>query len=183
MNGNCVSLSGIVATSPESRLINGETTVTGFRLASTPRRYDPRARDWVNGRTTWVSVNCWRSLGRNVAVSLKVGQKIMVTGKLVSPEWVNADGQKRSRVEIEAESVGIDLTYGTVDFHKVNWSEPRRAPGQREVDELAESVERAAMDVDLSALLDPPEDDEDPYGADLEEEVEDLDRQAVGAVR
>ncbi len=182
MNGNYVSLCGIVATAPESRLINGETTVTGFRLASTPRRYDQRTRGWVNGRTTWVSVNCWRSLGRNVATSLKVGQKVIVSGKLVSPEWTNTEGQKRSRVEIEADAVGVDLTYGTVDFHKVNWSEPLRVPGQREVDELAESVERAAMNVDLSALLDPSEDDEDPYGDDLEP-LDPLDRQEVGAAR
>lgn len=183
MKDNYVSLCGIVATKPESRVINGETTVTSFRLASTPRRYDRQARDWVNGRTTWVTVSCWRSLGRNVAECIKVGNKVVVHGKLATPEWTNSEGQRRSRVEIDAEALGLDLTYGTVDFHKVNWSEPRRLPGQREADELAESVERAAMNVDLAALLDPPEDDEDGYDPELDEADGLAAQQQVGAGR
>lgn len=151
MRDNHVSLTGFVATDPHSTLVNGESMVASFRLGSTPRYVDRRSGQWVDGRTTWVTVKCWRQLARNVMACATKGSRVVVTGKLISSQWTS-DGQPRSRVEIEADTIAVDLTYGTVDFHKVNWSEPTQAVEQPEVLELSDQVEREALAAELGEL-------------------------------
>lgn len=144
MKLNHVSLCGRLVADPESRTINGgENVVTSFRLACTPRHYDRARGEWVDGRTTWVTVSCWRQLARNTALSLRKGYPVVVSGRLSSSEWTTPEG-RRSRLELEAESVGVDLTYGTITFEKVSWSEPRVAHGPSEADDVALAAERAA---------------------------------------
>jgi len=168
MKVNHVSLCGRLVADPESRTINGgENVVTSFRLACTPRHYDRARAEWVDGRTTWVTVSCWRQLARNVAVSLRKGSPVLVTGRLTSSEWTTPEG-RRSRLEVEAESVGIDLTFGTSTFQKVSWSEPRPARGPSEADDLALSVERATRQDEASM---PPGERPEDYD-DLDEEGE-----------
>lgn len=152
MKSNTVSICGIVATAPKSRLVNDEHVVTDFRLAWRQRIYDRGRNDWVDGRTTWVTISCWDALARNVSTCLTVGNRVMVQGRLISSEWTTEAG-RRSRVEVRADAIGFDLGFGTSTFERVSWSQPREVQGPDEADELAEQVEREGLDVDLDQLL------------------------------
>ncbi len=114
MNHNHVLVTGTVATRPQRRAFNESVDVTTFRLAVNSRRLDDRG-EWVDGRTTWVTVECWRSLARHAAVSLAVGNRVLVHGKLISSEWESENG-RRSKVLIEAAGIGPDLTFGAATF-------------------------------------------------------------------
>ena len=152
MKENHVSLSGFVATDPQSRTVNGDSLVASFRLGSTPRHLDRRTGVWVDGRTTWVTVKCWRQVARNVMACLAKGSRVMVSGKLVSSQWTTADGQPRSRVEVDADSVAVDLTFGTVDFHKVGCSEPNHLVERPEEHELADQVEQDSFPAEFAGI-------------------------------
>ncbi|WP_420481606.1 single-stranded DNA-binding protein [Actinopolymorpha pittospori] len=68
-----ISISGNVATDLRFARSDRGTSLVSFRLASTPRRYDRSQGGWVDGRTTYVTVVCWRSLAENVAASVHKG--------------------------------------------------------------------------------------------------------------
>ncbi|GAA1143622.1 hypothetical protein GCM10009672_13040 [Nesterenkonia lutea] len=110
--------------------------ISNFRLGCTPRRYDRRSERWVNGDTNWYTVSAFRQLAQNVKSSLSKGDPVVVTGRLRVRQWENDKGQRGTSVEIDAESVGYDLTFGTGSFTRLGTSqvgtESTRAPAESE---------------------------------------------------
>lgn len=93
-----------------------------FRVASNERRYDREKSQWIDGETTWVTVNTFRSLAEHAGVSFSKGDRVVVNGRLRVRKWVNGD-RRGTAVEIEAEAVGHDLRFGTSRFTKLIGSE------------------------------------------------------------
>jgi single-strand DNA-binding protein len=54
----------------------------------------------------------WREAAENVAETLTKGMRVMVTGRLVSRSW-EANGEKRSVMELQVDEVGPSLRYAT----------------------------------------------------------------------
>lgn len=94
--------------------------IATFRLASTPRRYDREAGEWVNGETNWFHVTCFRNLALNAHSTLSKGDPVIVTGRLKIRPWENDAGQRGTAVEIDADGLGHDLTFGTGSFTRLN---------------------------------------------------------------
>lgn len=99
--------------------------IATFRLASTPRRFDRERQIWVDGETNWYSVACFRSLAQNAHATLGKGDPVVVTGRLKVRRWENEHGQRGTAVDIDADGVGHDLTFGTGSFVRLG-----TAPGE-----------------------------------------------------
>jgi single-strand DNA-binding protein len=113
MNETYVTLQGWVGNDVDVRDV-GETQCASFRVGSTPRFN--RGGTWVDGETSWFTVNCWRGLGRNVAESVHKGDAVVVHGRVKVDVW-EREGQPPSVSWIvEATSVGHDLSRGTSYF-------------------------------------------------------------------
>lgn len=117
MNETQVTLSGWLGGEVTTRLA-GDATVASFRLAATPRRFNPRTEEWFDADTQWYSVNAWRTLAGNCATSLHRGDPVVVHGKLSARTWTNAAGAEVTGFEIEASFVGHDLNRGTSSFSR-----------------------------------------------------------------
>ena len=89
-----------------------------FRLACTPATYDRAAEEWVNGETQWYTVNVWRRLADNCAMSLHRGDPVIVHGQVRQRTYVNSNNVEVSAMEVEASHVGHDLARGTSVFSK-----------------------------------------------------------------
>lgn len=159
MRETFVTVSGVVATHPRAVVLDGELPVTSFRLASTSRRFDRTQREWVDGQTTWVTVTCWRQLALNANASIVLKDRVVVHGKLRTPEWVK-DGVRRSGIEVEAESLGHDLAFGTSRYERTRTVQRVELPGRQEVTDLMDAVELESLGADLSALLEPSDGDD-----------------------
>ncbi|WP_305789134.1 single-stranded DNA-binding protein [Symbioplanes lichenis] len=110
---------GNVLTAPEwRRTTNSQTLVANFRVASTSRRYDRENGNWTDGSQFRIRVTCWRRLAEGVAASVKVGDPIMVSGRLATRDWTDADGQRRTTYEMDAHAVGHDLSRGRAKFYR-----------------------------------------------------------------
>jgi single-strand DNA-binding protein len=110
-----LSTRGFVATTP-NHLVTGEgLPITTFRLATTRRRFNRSTKSWENGDTNWFTVTAFRQLAINVAACISKGDPVMVSGRLSVREWEN---EERSGivVEIDADSVGHDLGWGSSAF-------------------------------------------------------------------
>ena len=115
-----VTVQGWVGSDPDFKEIGGQVPHATFRIGSTPRQFDRALNTYVDKPTTWFSVECWRSLAQNAFESVRVGQPVIVTGRLRTHEWTDDAGESRSRVVLEAFSVGHDLTRGTTTFTRAS---------------------------------------------------------------
>lgn len=114
MHEPVLTVVGNVGTDPRQRVLADGTVVTDFRLAQTPRRQDRASGQWVDGATIWFGVTCWRVLARHCAQSLVKGDRVVVTGRLTTRGWTTDRGEQRSSLEIDASSVGVDLSRAPV---------------------------------------------------------------------
>jgi single-strand DNA-binding protein len=105
---------GHVGGPPRSRVLASGAVVTDFRIASTPRRVDRATGVWSDGETLWFGVSCWRQLAENVASCVRTGDRVVVTGHLRSHTWRTEQGEERSRLEVDAQTVAFDLSRGRV---------------------------------------------------------------------
>ncbi|HYS30908.1 MAG TPA: single-stranded DNA-binding protein [Streptosporangiaceae bacterium] len=119
LNEAQISLTGYVATQPVTRLVKPGVSNVSMRVAWTPRRQDRATGEWVDGNTSYVTVICWRKLGANVAICLRTGDPVVVKGKLSVRTYDDKDGVRRTSVDVEASSVGHDLSRGVSQFQRV----------------------------------------------------------------
>jgi single-stranded DNA-binding protein len=172
MKETVVTVVGNVVAPPQrNRTANG--SVTNFRLASTPQRYDRDSGGWVDKKPLYLDVECWGELGGNVAHSVSKGDPVIVFGELFTDEWESDQG-RRSKVKLRAAAVGPDLTRGTADFRRSTRA-PAAAPGERgpaaagppedELDPTAELLAGRDYEPDPTALYEANSDDTVPEPA------------------
>jgi len=119
-----ISLTGVVATPPKSMQTNSGLSIVSFRLASSQRRYDRVKGVWVDADTNWYTVTAFRQLAENACASLAKGDRVIVSGRLRVRAWENGE-RSGTTVEVDADSLGPDLLFGTTSFTRVaRGSEP-----------------------------------------------------------
>ena len=114
-NAEQIAVSGLVATTPRHLITQDGLPITSFRMASSIRRFDRTLNKWVDGETNWYTITAFRTLAINIAGSISKGERIMVQGALRVRDWDNGERAGTS-VEIEANAVGHDLSWGTATF-------------------------------------------------------------------
>ena len=133
-----VSVAGLIATTPRHLVTQDGLPITSFRLAASQRKYDRNQNKWVDGDTNWYTVTAFRNLAINTSTSLNKGERVLVSGRLHIRDC-DTDERSGTSVEIEADSIGHDLIWGTSAFTRtVLVREPD--PEQSEAD-LAGDVE------------------------------------------
>ena len=100
---NKVIIIGNVGTDPEMRFTPNGNPVTSFRLA-TSRNYNS-ADGERKQETEWFDVVTWNRLAENCNQFLTKGQRVYVEGRLRTRTWDGQDGQRHSRIEINANTV------------------------------------------------------------------------------
>jgi single-strand DNA-binding protein len=111
------TVSGLVATTPRHLVTQEGLPITSFRLASSKRRFDKSKKIWVEGETNWFTITSFRQLAINSAASISKGDRIVVAGRLKVRDWDNGERSGTS-VEVDAESLGHDLVWGTAEFSR-----------------------------------------------------------------
>ena len=117
-----ITVFGWVGTDPEFHSGQGYGDRVTFRLASTPRFFDRGQGSYRDQETVWLGVKVWRGLAHNVASSVHKGDPVVVVGRLRAQVY-KADGEDRRYQELEATTVGHDLTKGTSMFARTKASQ------------------------------------------------------------
>lgn len=99
---NQVTLMGNLTRDPELRLTPNGQSVCSFSLALN-RSYKDKSGEWQEA-TDYIDITAWAGLGERVAQYLSKGRRCLVQGRLQSRSW-EQDGQKRSKVEVQASDV------------------------------------------------------------------------------
>ncbi|WP_052226403.1 single-stranded DNA-binding protein [Microbacterium mangrovi] len=105
-------------TEPELRTMPNGDAVLSFRIGAPHRVFDRAQQKWVEKSTSWYSVSAFRGLAQHAFASLHRGDRVVVHGRLRLKEWENASGVHGFAAEIDADSLGHDLLFGTTTFAK-----------------------------------------------------------------
>lgn len=112
-----ITVAGVVGSDPRHHVTAQGLAITSFRLASTHRYFDRAKGSWEDGETNWYTIATFRNLAVNAARSVRKGERVVVHGRLRLRAWDT--GEKSGlAVEIEADAVGHDLTWGTSSYEK-----------------------------------------------------------------
>ena len=146
-----ITVTGLVATEPRHIVTSEGLTITSFRLASNQRRFDRSANAWIDGDTNWYTVTSFRQLGTHVATSVTKGQRVIVSGRVRIRDWSTED-KKGTTIEIDADAVGHDLTWGRATFTRTvvqaateDNTESHAPESQKEPETTTESPALAAV--------------------------------------
>ena len=135
MNEAQLTVVGYVASTPTLIVTKAGRFVANMRVGVTPRRQDKDTGQWSDGDTSYVTVTCWRSLASNVAACLRKGDPIVVKGRMRVRQFDDKDGNQRTVVEVEASTLGHDLTRGVAHFLRT-----KRSPGEAPALQLARQM-------------------------------------------
>lgn len=128
-----LSLTGYVASDPRSRETRNGVPQVSMRVAWTPRWIDRTTGEWSDGNTSFLTVICWRRLAANVATCIRRGDPVIIKGRLSIRPYEDKDGNARLAVEVDATSIGHDLSRGVALFQRTRGELPSMAPAGQAV--------------------------------------------------
>jgi single-strand DNA-binding protein len=117
---NVITLVGNLTDDPELRFTPNGVAVANVRVAVNRRVRNQQTNDWEDKLDGYFTVNVWRDHAENVAESLHRGNRVLVTGRLISRSYQDKDGQTRWVTEIEADEICPSLRWATAQITKVN---------------------------------------------------------------
>jgi single-strand DNA-binding protein len=114
---NQVMIVGNVTRDPELRYTPNGAALVKFGVAVS-RRVRDESGQWKDADTSFFDVTAWRTLAENVAESIAQGSRVVVVGRLRTNSWETPEGERRSKVEIEAEEVAPSLKWATAKVER-----------------------------------------------------------------
>lgn len=102
--------------------VTGELTrepfhATKFTLGQEIQVWDARSGYLTPDTNFYTAITRGRTLSANVFASLKVGDRVIVTGKLKN-RYSEKNGRIKHEAELVVESIGHDLSHGTASFER-----------------------------------------------------------------
>ena len=102
---NTVTVSGNVVRDPELRFTNNNKAVCEFTVA-----WNQMARDGQEKKAHFFDCVAWEKMAESVSENARRCQRVTVTGRLNFESW-EKDGQKRNKVNLVVEDVGMSLKF------------------------------------------------------------------------
>lgn len=103
MSVNRVILVGRLGRDPETRYTSGGQAVCNFTMATDESFKDKSGER--QKRTEWHRIVVWRKLAEICQQYLKKGSLVFIEGRIQSRQWDDRDGNKRTTVEIVADTM------------------------------------------------------------------------------
>ena len=100
---NKVTLIGNLGKDPELKYLDSGVALATIRIACTERSRDKEG-NYID-RTEWVSVNLWRNQAEVVSKYCRTGSTLYIEGRLKNQSWETPQGEKRSRLDVDATKV------------------------------------------------------------------------------
>jgi single-strand DNA-binding protein len=103
-----IQIIGNLGRDPELRYTPNGRPVASFTVAVNQSTKNQQSGEWIES-TNWFRVDVWGDRGERVAESLRKGSRVFVDGRFKAREYDANDGQKRTSLDITADTVlGLD---------------------------------------------------------------------------
>lgn len=109
-----ITVQGGLTAAPELRYSQSGIAIASGTVASTDRYLDKQTNEWKDGRKLYLRWSAFKDLAENIAASsLDKGAQVTVTGRLMTREYEDRDGVKRSSTELEVTDFAVSLKKAT----------------------------------------------------------------------
>ena len=98
---NTVTIIGNLTRDPETKPAGG-TTITKFSIANNDTK---KVGEKYEDNASFFDISAWGKLGETCQNFLAKGKKVSVVGRLKQERWETENGEKRSKVTIDAKEV------------------------------------------------------------------------------
>ena len=115
MADNTITLVGNLTRDPELRFTTGGKGVASFSIA-VGRRYQVNG-EWQE-QTSYFNIVAWGQMGENAAATLTKGTRVIVSGRLEQSEYQTREGDKRQKIEVNADEIGPSLRWATASVER-----------------------------------------------------------------
>lgn len=115
-----VTIDGRLTGDPELRFTAGGKPVTAIRLAASDRK--KVGDQWEDGDRLFIGATVWQG-AEDVAGTVRKGDRVLVTGRLISRDWEDREGNKRSTIELAFATVAKVCADKKQDGGQ-GWSQP-----------------------------------------------------------
>ena len=117
MNEPTITIVGNCVNEVDLKFLPSGVAVANLTVAVTPRV--KQNDQWTDGETMWFRLACWRQLAEQVAESITKGCRVIATGRLSTRSYETKNGEKRTDMEIQVDSIGPELRFATAKVNKV----------------------------------------------------------------
>lgn len=121
MADQLITLAGNLVAAPELRFTTSGRPVASFTVAVNHRYFSQAQNEYVDGDALFQQVVCWANLAENVAESLGKGDRVVITGRLVSRSYEDPkiEGVTRYVTDFRADEVAAALSRATAKVTRV----------------------------------------------------------------
>lgn len=113
-----IILTGNLAQDPELKFTANNKALAKIAVVTSKRK--PNAEGvWEDVDTTFWNVTVWDKTAEHVADSLQKGDPVIVYGTAAERSWQNDQGEKRSRIEVNATNIAVDLRRWSVQQNRI----------------------------------------------------------------
>lgn len=109
---------GNLTMAPELRFTPSGLQVVNFSIAVNRRWQNKQTQEWEEA-VSFFDVVCFGDMAEHVAETCVGGMRVVVLGRLDQSRWETPEGDKRSRVKINADEVAPSLKWATAAVTKV----------------------------------------------------------------
>lgn len=110
-----ITFAGNLTADPELRFTPTGRAVARFTVMENRRRRSEDGQGWQDAEPNAYRVQAWGSFAENVVESCGKGDRVTVTGSIVTDRWTDKEtGQERTAQHVNADEVGFSLRFHTV---------------------------------------------------------------------
>lgn len=106
------TLVGNLTADPELRFAPNGMAVCTFTVACSSRKQVNG--EWVDDKVLFMPVTVFKDPAEHAAESFRKGENVIVTGQIYTDSWTDKDGNKRSMIKMNADSIAVDIKYRIV---------------------------------------------------------------------
>lgn len=154
-----ITVVGNLTADPELRYTQGGLAVANMTIASTPKVFNKQSNQFEDGTALFLRGSCWREFAEHVAGSLTKGSRVIAQGRLVQKSYDDKEGNKRTSMELEIDSIGPDLRFATAQVTRDTGS----AQGRARNEEVWGASEPTADTWNTPSLTETPYSSETPF--------------------
>lgn len=132
-----ITFAGNLAADPELRFTPSGRGVARFTVIENRRRRTEDGQGWEDAEPNVFRVQVWGSFAENVVESCGKGDRVHVTGSIVTDRWADKETREdRTAQHVKADEVSFSLRYHTVRATKAtrsgSWTQGHEADDTRE---------------------------------------------------
>lgn len=105
---NHITIEGRLAQDPELRFAANGTAMCNISVPDQKRVKNRDTGEWEDASaTTWFRVTVFKDAAEALAEAGRKGDEVVVTGRLITREWQDKDGNTRSNLEVDYATVAL----------------------------------------------------------------------------